>query len=116
MPKEIYTERDIVDLVNQGVSSLVITDDVVLTDLAWEKAKKLGFKLIQENDAPPPVPIRPYLNKELRNQSAPKEPRNQQSEMKKKVSDAVIARLGKDVDPVLLDNVIERVLRENDID
>jgi hypothetical protein len=42
MPKEFYTENDIEDLFNRGVRSLQITDHVVLTELAYEKAN--GFR------------------------------------------------------------------------
>jgi hypothetical protein len=112
MPKEFYSEKDIEDLVSGGITSLVITDDVVLTDLAWEKAKKLGLKLIQEDDAQPSAPIRPYMSKVNINQPGPSTPSDQQDELKKKVSEAVIARLGKEVDAELLDNVIDRILKD----
>ena len=115
MPKEFYSERDIEDLVNSGIASLVITDDVVLTDLAWEKAKKLGFELIQEDDAQPSAPIRPCISKKNINQTGSSALSSQQDEIKKKVSEAVIARLGKKVDPDLLDNVIDRILKEQKI-
>ena len=47
MPKTFYTDLDIEDLVNKGATSLSIDgDNVVLTDLAFEKAKKLGLRLI----------------------------------------------------------------------
>ena len=42
MPKIFYTERDIEDLYRSGVATLVVNDDVVVTDLAREKARKLG--------------------------------------------------------------------------
>jgi hypothetical protein len=53
MPKTFYTERDIEDLVKQGVKSLIVDDDVVLTDLAYEKARRLGLELLRERDQPP---------------------------------------------------------------
>ena len=43
--KTFYTERDIEDRVQAGVSELEIDDDVVLTDLAREKATALGLRL-----------------------------------------------------------------------
>ena len=112
MPKEFYSEIDIEDLVNQGVTSLVITDDVVLTDLAWEKAKKLGLELIQEDDTQPSAPVRPYISKTNVNKTGSSAPACQKNELKKKVSEAVIARLGEDVDAELLDNVIDRILKD----
>jgi hypothetical protein len=63
MPKTFYTERDIEDLVKQGVKSLIVDDDVVLTDLAYEKARRLGLELLRERDQPPAAPVRPYIAK-----------------------------------------------------
>src|SRR5215211_8583212 len=63
MPKQFYTEKDIEDLFQSGKRSLQVTDDVVLTELAYEKAKRLGFQLITDGaDTPPAAPVRPYLS------------------------------------------------------
>jgi hypothetical protein len=63
MPKQFYTEKDIEDLFNSGTNSLQVTEDVVLTELAYEKAKRLGFQLITDRaDTPPAAPVRPYLS------------------------------------------------------
>jgi hypothetical protein len=43
--KTIYTERDIADMHANGVTEIEIDDDVVLTDLAREKAITLGLKM-----------------------------------------------------------------------
>jgi hypothetical protein len=59
--------------------SLTLNDNVVLTDLAYEKAKRLGMSLVSPRAVQPPAaPIRPYLSKEqkqdsldLRNAPAP---------------------------------------------
>ena len=62
MPKEFYTERDIEDLFQRGVRSLQVTENVVLTELAYEKARGLGFQLITDRaDNPPAAPVRPYI-------------------------------------------------------
>ncbi|NUM48519.1 MAG: hypothetical protein HUU38_27755, partial [Anaerolineales bacterium] len=61
MPKTFYTERDIEDLARRGVTSITVTDDVVLTEVAREKAERLGVALIRAVDTPPSAPIRPYL-------------------------------------------------------
>jgi hypothetical protein len=45
MAKTFFTERDIEDLFARGVTSIVVHDDVVLTDLARERALKLGVRL-----------------------------------------------------------------------
>ena len=63
MPKTFYTERDIEDLAKRGVISLVEDDDVVLTDLARDKAMRLGIEIVHDIDAPPSAPERPYITK-----------------------------------------------------
>ncbi|GAF82890.1 unnamed protein product [marine sediment metagenome] len=63
MPKTFYTDRDIEDLAKRGIISLVEDDDVVLTDLARDKALRLGIELIRENERPPSAPERPYITK-----------------------------------------------------
>ena len=49
MPKQFYTEKDIEDLVQRGVKSLQVTDEVVLTELAYEKARRLGLQLVTQS-------------------------------------------------------------------
>ncbi len=63
MPKEFYTEKDIEDLVKRGIFSLEVNDNVVLTDLAYEKANKLGMRLVRGDrpENPPSAPVRPYI-------------------------------------------------------
>jgi hypothetical protein len=125
MPKTFYTERDIDDLFSRGVISLVVDDDVVLTDLAREKAMKLGLELVRENDKPPSAPERPYIA-QLQFSSAAGAPGaagtsespntaaagpSGDDDLHKRVHEAVIARLGDSVDPDLLDSIIRRVLK-----
>ena len=63
MPKEFYTEKDIEDLFQRGIRSLQITENVVLTELAYEKANRLGVQLVSDRaDNPPAAPVRPYLS------------------------------------------------------
>jgi hypothetical protein len=65
MPKEFYTEKDIEDLFQRGVRSLQVTENVVLTELAYEKAKCLDFQLIMDRaDNPPAAPVRPYISEQ----------------------------------------------------
>jgi hypothetical protein len=113
MPKEFYTERDIEDMVKRGILSLQVSDNVVLTELAFEKAKRLGMQLQREKPVEPPAaPLRPYL-------SEPGKPAPARSEMAQesgpslsaRIHAAVTARLGTQVDPTLLDVIIERVLK-----
>ncbi len=121
MPKEFYTEKDIEDLVKRGVMSLNVTDDLVLTELAYEKANRLGLKLIRSQaDNPPAAPVRPYLSEKVAGRpapaaaafvapSAPVAP-SAQSDLRGRIRSAVIAKLGTQVDATLLDTIIERVL------
>ncbi len=121
MPKEFYTEKDIEDLVKRGVMSLNVTDDIVLTELAYEKANRLGLKLIRSQaDNPPAAPVRPYLSEKVAGRaapaaaayvapSAPAAPSGQ-GDLRGRIRSAVIAKLGTQVDAALLDSIIERVL------
>src|SRR5512137_2001518 len=63
MPKEFYTERDIEDMFKRGILSLQVNDNVVLTELAYEKANRLGMQLLRERAVEPPAaPVRPYIS------------------------------------------------------
>jgi hypothetical protein len=64
MAKTFYTDHDIEDMVKRGVMSLALNDNIVLTDLAYEKAGRLGVSLISPTAyTPPAAPVRPYLSK-----------------------------------------------------
>jgi hypothetical protein len=118
MAKTFYTERDIEALAHQSIRSLVVDDNVVLTELAVEKAQRLGVNLVREHDTPPSAPVRPYIaaatvQPGTRPASAPPggQPVGQsKEELRQKVHAAVVARLGGEVDPSLLDTIIRRVL------
>jgi hypothetical protein len=113
MAKEFYTERDIEDMVKRGILSLQLTDNVVLTELAHEKAKRLGMQLLREKPIEPPAaPVRPYLS-ELRKPAAAQAATVQlpEADLSARIRAAVNARLGTQVDPALLDVIIERVLK-----
>ena len=45
MPKIFFTERDIEELAARGEMFLEVSDEVVLTELAYEKAQCLGVRL-----------------------------------------------------------------------
>ena len=127
MPKEFYTEKDIEDLFNRGVRSLQITENVVLTELAYEKAKGLGLQLITDRaDNPPAAPVRPYIANgnpvaQAKPMVAPvaatmSQPQPAQIQPKilpieQRIRSAVIAKLGNQVDSKLLDNIIHRVVK-----
>lgn len=112
MPKTFYTDHDIEDLAAKGIKSLVVDDDVVLTDLAREKARRLGVELLREHDAPPSAPERPYIAMQVSpsvSTSQPHPARNKK-ELQQRIHKAVVERLGDGVDPQLLDTIIRRVL------
>jgi hypothetical protein len=125
MPKKFYTEKDIEDLFHSGIQSLQISDDIVLTELAYERAKGLGFQLISAGaDNPPAAPIRPYLSDgaarmQVKPVVAPVSqtvPQPQQAQprvlpIEQRIRSAVIAKLGNQVDAKLLDNIIHRVVK-----
>ena len=94
MAKIFYTERDIEDLHARGVTSIDVHDDVVLTDLARERALKLGVRLERvKPGAHPPVGDNDVLVQ--------------------RVKAAVLAVLGgRWVDPELLDAVVRGVMAE----
>jgi hypothetical protein len=119
MPKVFYTEKDIEDMVKLGILSLEVNDNVVLTDLAYEKANRLGLKLIRDKpENPPAAPVRPYIVQKVPNkqmeaiQATPVAavPPRAATDLAQRIHNAVITRLGSQVDAALLDAIIQRVL------
>jgi len=92
MSKTFYTEHDIQDMAAQGVTRLAVNDDVVLTDLAREQATKLGIELVRSEESQPVT----------------RHPPGQ--DLHERIRSAVIAKLGDQLDPALLDRIITRVL------
>jgi len=139
MPKQFFTEKDIEDLYRSGKTSLQVTDDVVLTELAYEKARRLDFQLITDRaDNPPAAPVRPYISEQQTHRpvatigpgtpAVESHPRavpapvaretastnaqvQKESDIEQRIRSAVIARLGNQVDAKLLDNIIHRVVK-----
>ena len=112
MPKEFYTERDIEDMVKRGTTTLELNNNVVLTELAYERAQRLGMQLIALHDTPPAAPVRPYIAKEVVNpQTSPAlAAPSQLVDLRQRIHAAVTAKMGTQVDPVLLDAIIDRVV------
>ena len=110
MPKEFYTDRDIDDMIRDGKTSLVIGDDVVVTDLARERAFKNDFQFIKEHDLPDSAPIRPYIvEKPIKKVSIASEKKHELN-IEQQVFEAVQARVGNSVDPALLKTIVKRVI------
>ena len=119
MAKEFYTERDIEDMVKRGERSLIVNDDIVLTDLAYESARRLGVTLIQQDDTPPAAPVRPYINKvKTKPQASQPQPgmvspqSSKLAMIRENVKRAVRAKLGSNISDEILDRVIDRVAAE----
>ncbi len=92
MAKTFYTERDIEDMHARGVTSIEVHDDVVLTDLARERALKLGVRLQRAATVLTPQAQEATIHFH-------------------QVKAAVLAALGdRTVDHVVLDQVIRNVL------
>jgi len=116
MPKQFITEKDIEDMARRGEMTLQLSDTVMLTDLAYEKAERLGVKLLQPNSLPPAGPFRPYIAAEKTGSMGGVKPCCQEvpassdDELKLRIRDAVKAKLGNQIDPGLLETIITRVL------
>ena len=116
MPKEFYTERDIEDMFKRGVMSLQINDNVVLTELAYEKANRLGMQLLRDQPLEPPAaPVRPYLSQVHKPEMPAAAPAPAEADLTARVRAAVLAQLGNQVDPALLDVIIQRVLKSTGV-
>jgi hypothetical protein len=109
MPKIFYTERDIDDLKARGVTSLDVTDNIVLTDLAVERAMRYEIKLNRIEHSTPSAQFSPSVNTYA---AYPRESASVDGTLKERIKSAVLARLDGQVDAALLDAVITRVLAE----
>jgi hypothetical protein len=131
MPKQFFTEIDIEDLAKHGVQTLEVNDSVVLTELAFEKAQKLGIRLVQgQPENPPAAPVRPYLSTAPAVPSTPAAPAKPAAPapvhltatlpapspapagggLHDRILQAVHARLGDQIEAEMLENIIQRVL------
>ena len=119
MAKQFFTERDIEDMARRGEMSLNVTDDVVLTELAYERAERLGVKLVQPHNTPPAAPIRPYLSQETPVMKpcmgCQQKKGMTDDDVRQRIRESVKAKLGNQVDPALLETIITRVLNNTGI-
>lgn len=110
MAKIFYTERDIDDMKARGLDSIDVSDNVVMTDLAVERAMKYGMKINRRELSSPQATYSPSVNTYAAYpREAPRESASD-AELKGKIRSAVLARLNGQVDERLLDAVITRVL------
>jgi hypothetical protein len=110
MGKVFITERDIEDMAREGKSRLVVDEDVVLTDLAYEKAVRAGIQLIQTHDTPPAAPVRPYIIQPARPAPSVVAEHDGKTDLHQRVKQAVMARLGTQADEALVEQIIDRTL------
>jgi len=109
MAKVFYTERDVEDMRARGVTSIDVTDNVVMTDLAMERALKYEMKINRmERGSPPQASFSPSVN--LAASSVHTTVERSEAELKQKIKSLVLAKLDGQVDAALLDAVITRVL------
>jgi hypothetical protein len=103
MARTIYTERDIEDLLRRGVKELVLTEDVYLTDLARERAEKLGVSLRVSSSSPGMVvqaTVPPRTSVEI------------SEDLVGKIKADVLAKLGPDIDAALIERIVRRVVSQ----
>ena len=120
--KTFYTERDITDMHANGVTAIEVDDDVVLTDLARDKAIALGMQMKrvdkrsgQPNSLPrlavaPQMQLRPAVVGPASPLPASSAPAAAEANLVAQIKSAVIARLGTTAHNDLLDQVIPQVL------
>ena len=109
MSKIFITERDVDEMKSRGITSIDVTDDVVMTDLAVERALKYGMQLNRMQSAPPAARFSPSVNT-LDSNLIQARPSSEDTEVIAKVKAAVLARLDGQVDATLLDAVISRIV------
>lgn len=107
---EFYTEIDIIDLVRAGKRSLVLHEDDRITDVARERALKEGINITRppSEAAKRPVYQAPAMSSGSRPGRASTPDRRE--DIHRRVQKAVKSQLGEDVDPKMIDDVIQRVL------
>ena len=110
MPKTFYTERDIDEMNRRGITSIDVTDNVVMTDLALERAMKYEMKINRvETSAAPKAVLSQSVNLAVSSVHTMAS-RSSDDDLKRQIRSAVLAKLDGQVDSALLDAVITRVL------
>lgn len=102
MARTIYTERDVEDLARRGGKEIVIGDEVYLTDVARERAEKLGI-VLRVGAAPSPAKSAVSL---------PSVPRENTDDIVNKVKADVLAKLGNSVDAAVIEKIVRRVVSQ----
>ena len=103
MPKTIYTERDIDDLARRGVKEIAMTDEIYVTDIARERAEKLG------------VVLRVAATPAASASELPTAPRENVEQLVSQVKADVIAKLGPGVDAATIERIVRRVVSQIEV-
>jgi hypothetical protein len=111
MPKIFYTERDIDDMKARGVTSIDLTDNMVMTDLALERAMRYEMKVNRVTASPAPkATYSPSVNTHAAYKREVPRESSSDAELMQKIKSLVLAKLDGQVDGALLEAVITRVL------
>lgn len=104
--KTFYTVRDIEDMHAAGMVEIQTHDDVVVTDVAREKAIALGMRLVSAEENPPSSASPPSSAFSRKFASSG----GTDADLIRKVKAGVIQRLGTDKYNDLLDQIIPQVM------
>ena len=107
MAKIFYTEQDIDELNARGVKSIDVSENVVITDLALERAMRYEFKINRGESSSPKAKLSTSVNLVA---AYPRPESSGDAELKQKIKSAVLAKLDGQVDVAVLDAVISRVV------
>lgn len=102
MPRSFVTVEDVDRLVDAGMGELTVGPDTTVTDLAQERARERGLRLVRTDV--------PTGTTDLAVPAAP--PDTERGRFRAGVRSAVIAQLG--WEPPQLDRIIDRVLNAAD--
>lgn len=114
--KTFYTVRDVEDMHAAGVVEIQTHDDIVITDVAREKAISLGMRLTPADEAADPprgsASPRSAASAQAAPAFTPPPPKAADADLVMKVKTAVIARLGTDKYNDLLDRIIPQAISQ----
>jgi hypothetical protein len=110
MSKTFYTERDIDDMKARGITSIDLTENVVMTDLALERAMRYEMKINRVEHSAPKATYSPSVHLTASTIHTTVTRNSDNAELRQRIKTAVLAKLDGQVDSALLDAVITRVL------
>jgi hypothetical protein len=112
MPKKFFTELDIEEMFAQGLRSFTVTEEMVITEMAYEKARSIGLRLVWADEKPPSAPVRPYLSETRANtpHMAAVKKITSNEDVRHRIHNAVKLKMGEQIQPDLLDQILDRIL------